>query len=446
VPCEQERAGKTCLGIDCSCDRYVEVWNNVFMEFDRQADGTLNPLPAPSIDTGMGLERITAVIQGRISNYDTDLFTPILDALGGRAGRTYGATLDQPADVSVRVIADHLRAMTFLIADGVVPSNEWRGYVLRKSCGAPCAEEARVHRALPVFARGRGGCRDGRRLPRAPPESRLGRADRPQRRRTVRRRRRRGCPARRCARSRGESDVLPGEEAFRLYDSLGVPLVHGGHRGPARPDDRSRGLRARHGRPARDARAGSSFETKKLQEWAFTSDDGRTAALAPGDQFEGYSQTSLKGIPVIAVFDADRRQTSELKEGQSGFVVLERTPFYLESGGQVSDSGSIANEATGASADVTGLVRLAPGGPRAHRVTVVRGSLKPRDLVSAVVDAAVRDATRRNHTATTSSTRRCARCSARTKQALLVAPDRLRFDFQHFAAMSAPGSIGSSGS
>src|SRR5688572_2917308 len=132
VPCEEERRGGACLGIDCSCDRFVEVWNNVFMEFDRQPDGSLNPLPAPSIDTGMGLERITAVIQGKLANYDTDLFTPILAAIGERAGRAYGASLDDPADVSMRVIADHLRAMTFLIADGVVPSNEWRGYVLRK--------------------------------------------------------------------------------------------------------------------------------------------------------------------------------------------------------------------------------------------------------------------------------------------------------------------------
>jgi alanyl-tRNA synthetase len=133
VPCEEEQRGRTCLGIDCGCDRFVEVWNNVFMEFDRQPDGTLTPLPAPSIDTGMGLERITAVIQGKIANYDTDLFTPILTAIGDKAGVRYGATLAEPSDVSMRVIADHLRAMTFLIADGVVPSNEWRGYVLRCS-------------------------------------------------------------------------------------------------------------------------------------------------------------------------------------------------------------------------------------------------------------------------------------------------------------------------
>src|SRR6187397_2876651 len=131
-PCDEERAGRRCRGLDCSCDRFVEIWNNVFMEFDRQLDGALKPLPAPSIDTGMGLERITAVIQGKLSNYDTDLFTPLLDAIGERAGVKYRSTPHEPADVSMRVIADHLRAMTLLIADGVVPSNEWRGYVLRK--------------------------------------------------------------------------------------------------------------------------------------------------------------------------------------------------------------------------------------------------------------------------------------------------------------------------
>ena len=131
VACGEELAGRSCRGVECSCDRYIEIWNNVFMEFDRQADGTLNPLPAPSIDTGMGLERVTAVLQGHLSNYDTDLFTPILAAIGERAGTTHRGTME-PSDVSMRVVADHLRAMTFLITDGVVPSNEWRGYVLRK--------------------------------------------------------------------------------------------------------------------------------------------------------------------------------------------------------------------------------------------------------------------------------------------------------------------------
>src|SRR6188768_2500365 len=115
LPCDAEKLGKSCSGVECSCDRYIEVWNNVFMEFDRQPDGTLNPLPARSIDTGMGLERAAAVIQGKLSNYDTDLFGPILDAIGDRAGRKYTASVDDPSDVSMRVIADHIRSMTFLI-------------------------------------------------------------------------------------------------------------------------------------------------------------------------------------------------------------------------------------------------------------------------------------------------------------------------------------------
>ena len=113
-------------------DPEIEIWNNVFMEFERSADGTLTPLPAPSIDTGMGLERITAVLQNKDSNYDTDVFMPLLDEVGRLAGRRYGGSIGAADDVSMRVVADHIRATTFLIADGVIPSNEWRGYVLRK--------------------------------------------------------------------------------------------------------------------------------------------------------------------------------------------------------------------------------------------------------------------------------------------------------------------------
>src|SRR5262245_14697104 len=131
LPCAAESSGGTCRGMECDCDRFVEIWNNVFMEFDRHADGRLVPLPAQSIDTGMGFERVCAVLNGQLSNYETDLFQPILKALGAMAGTTHRGTL-APSDVSMRVVADHLRAMTFLIADGVAPSNEWRGYVLRK--------------------------------------------------------------------------------------------------------------------------------------------------------------------------------------------------------------------------------------------------------------------------------------------------------------------------
>jgi alanyl-tRNA synthetase len=443
VPCEQERAGKTCLGIDCSCDRFVEVWNNVFMEFDRQTNGTLPPLPAPSIDTGMGLERITAVIQGKMSNYDTDLFTPILAAIGERSGQTYRATLDDPTDVSMRVIADHLRAMTFLIADGVVPSNEWRGYALRKIMRRAMRHgkklgftEPFLHALVDVVVVEMGDAYPALRRNRDTVVQ-LARSEEDRFDAVLTA----GLPRLDEAldRAAAGSGVLPGEDAFRLYDSLGVPFDFmediAGQRGLA--IDRAGYEQAMEGQRER-ARAGSSFETKKTQVFAFASDEGRAAAIAPGDQFEGYSRTSVTGVPVIAVFDAERRQTRELQDGQSGFVVLERTPFYLESGGQVSDSGVIANEASGASAQVTGLVRLAAGAPRAHRVRVAGGSLKPRDIVTAAVNDDIRDATRRNHTATHllhAALRQV--LGTHVKQAgSLVSPDRLRFDFQHFAAMT----------
>jgi alanyl-tRNA synthetase len=443
VPCEPEAAGRACLGIDCSCDRYVEVWNNVFMEFDRQPDGTLNPLPAPSIDTGMGLERITAVIQDKLSNYDTDLFQPFLQAIGGQAGRPYRATLNDPSDVSMRVIADHLRAMTFLIADGVVPSNEWRGYVLRKIMRRAMRHGKKLGFTQPVLhglvdvVVGKMGDQY--------PELRANRDSIVQ---VVRSEEDRfdavltsGLPRLEEALDRAAAGnrVLGGDDAFRLYDSLGVPLDFmedlAGQRGLG--IDREGYDRAMEAQRER-ARTSGSFETKKTQEFSYSSHESRTAALAPGDQFEGYARTSVSGIPIVAVFDADRRQVAQLGEGQQGFLVLERTPFYQESGGQVSDTGSIVDEATGASADVTALVRLTPGGPRAHGVTIARGSLKPRDLVTATVDEEIRDATRRNHTATHllhAALRQV--LGTHVKQAgSLVAPDRLRFDFVHFSALT----------
>ncbi|HEY6547970.1 MAG TPA: alanine--tRNA ligase-related protein, partial [Vicinamibacteria bacterium] len=128
LPCAEEAAGRQCPGVECECDRWLEIWNLVFMQYNRDETGTLNPLPAPGVDTGMGLERVAAVVQGRLSNYDTDLFQPLIRAVGLRVGKSYGQDTDD--DVSLRVAADHLRAMTFLIADGVLPGNEGRGYVL----------------------------------------------------------------------------------------------------------------------------------------------------------------------------------------------------------------------------------------------------------------------------------------------------------------------------
>ncbi len=439
VPCPHA----TCEGINCDCDRFVEVWNNVFMEFDRQADGTLNPLPAPSIDTGMGLERIAAVIQGKLSNYDTDLFTPILAAIEEHTGVRYGSTLDGPTDISMRVIADHIRAMTFLIADGVVPSNEWRGYVLRKIMRRAMrhghklgTREPYLYTLVDTLVREMGdqypelkSSRDAVTQVIHSEEERFDavlNAGLPRLEEAI-------------ERAAHGNRILPGDEIFRLYDSLGMPLDFiedlAGQRGLA--VDREGYDRAMEGQREK-ARAGSSFEAKKTAGFTFGSDAARQAIVTAGDSFEGYATTRVAGVPVLAVFDAERRQTDALHEGQHGWLVLQKTPFYVEAGGQVSDTGRILAESGKSRATVEGMARVAANGPRAHHVHVTSGSFKERDLVTAEVVDEVRDATRRNHTATHllhAALRKV--LGTHVKQAgSLVAPDRLRFDFVHFAPIA----------
>jgi alanyl-tRNA synthetase len=417
-------------------DPEIEIWNNVFMEFDRSADGTLNPLPAPSIDTGMGLERITAVLQQKTSNYDTDLFTPLLARIGELAGATYGTARE--TDISMRVVADHIRATTFLIGDGVIPSNEFRGYVLRKIMRRAMRHgkhlgmtEPFLHRLVDVLVREMGD---------AYPE--LG-SNREMIQKTVLSEELRfeavlteGLP-----RLEGEiakaletpDHVLSGEAAFRLYDTFGVPYefiedtaaTHDVRVDQAGYETAMASQRSR-------ARSKSAFGGEKRA--ADFSIDDDAALKSAGDQFEGYTSTRVPGVPIVALFDEGRRPVEALPAGATGYVALARTPFYLEAGGQVSDSGRLVNEATGASATVQGLVRIQPGFPRAHRVHISAGELRPRDIVTAEVDVAVRDATRRNHTATHllhAALREV--LGSHVKQAgSLVAPDRLRFDFVHF--------------
>ena len=452
VPCDEERRGRKCLGIDCSCDRFVEVWNNVFMEFDRQADGTLTPLPAPSIDTGMGLERITAVIQGKLANYDTDLFTPILTAIGDRAGRRYGATLEEPADVSMRVIADHLRAMTFLIADGVVPSNEWRGYVLRKIMRRAMRHGKKLgfvdpvlHTFVDVLVAEMGD---------AYPELRTGRDNIV---RVVRSEEDRfdavltaGLPRIEevLDRAAAGSRVVPGEDAFRLYDSLGVPLDFMEDLASQRQltIDREGYERAMEGQREK-ARAGSSFKGAEKALTLIMSADVERALDEAGDRFEGYESTTVQGTTVVALFDEAGTSIETLDAGAKGYIALARTPFYLESGGQVSDSGRIFSTtalpgerpgADGSVAVVERLVRPSQARPRLHLSRVESGTFRRGQIVTAEVADEVRDATRRNHTATHllhAALRQV--LGPHVKQAgSLVAPDRLRFDFVHVAAVT----------
>ena len=421
-------------------DPEIEVWNNVFMEFERSAEGVLKPLPAPSIDTGMGLERVTAVLQQKDSNYDTDLFMPLLRQIGSLSGRTYAGSMS-PDDVSMRVVADHIRSTTFLIADGVTPSNEWRGYVLRKIMRRAMRHgkhlglnEAFLHRLVSVLDREMGD---------AYPEVRR---NREMVEKTILAEEHRfeavlneGLPrleAELAKVSDTKSKVLPGEIAFRLYDTFGIPFdfIEDTATTQGITIDREGYDRAMEAQRDK-ARAQSAFGGRKGQEFDVEADDRLKEV---GDRFEGYTTTRVSGVPIVSLFDEKRTPVDALASGESGFVALAKTPFYLEAGGQVSDSGRIFSEAGGASATVEGMVRIRAGLPRAHHVRVTSGSLRVRDLVTAEVDAEVRNATRRNHTAThlLHAALREVLGTHVTQKGSLVAPDRLRFDFVHFQPVS----------
>ncbi len=429
-------------------DPEIEIWNNVFMEFERSADGVLTPLPAPSIDTGMGLERITAVLQNKESNYDTDVFMPLLTEIGrlsslspASPGHTYSGSMS-PSDVSLRVVADHIRATTFLIADGVIPSNEWRGYVLRKIMRRAMRHgkhlgftEPFMHGLVKVLDREMGDAYPEVRRNRDMIEKSILAEE--HRFETVLRE---GLPRleaeiAKVIGTRGKA--LPGAVAFQLYDTFGIPYdfiedtatTQGVTVDKDAYDAAMKGQRDQ-------ARAGSAFGGKKGDEFALPAD--AAALTGTGDHFEGYGATRLTGVPVVALFDERRQPVEALANGEHGYAALARTPFYLESGGQVSDTGRLVNEASGASAVVEGLVRIRTGLPRAHRLHVTAGQLSVRDRVTAEVNEDVRNATRRNHTATHllhAALREV--LGSHVKQAgSLVAPDRLRFDFVHFQAIT----------
>ena len=436
VPC----AEPVCRGLECSCDRYVEVWNNVFMEFNRQPDGSLQPLPAPSIDTGMGLERIAAIMQGVLSNYDTDLFTPLLDAIGAMTSRRHGGTM-APADVSMRVIADHARAATFLIADGVVPSNEWRGYVLRKIMRRAMRHgnklgltEPFLYRLVDVLVTQMGD---------AYPEVRSGQD---YVKKVVHSEEERfesllvtGLPRLEELLDRSAPGPVAGDEVFRLYDSYGLPydFIEDVAAQRSLALDQPGFNQAMEAQKTR-ARASSGFGGAAAVASFTVGDQTRRSLEQAGDNFDGYRSTGLTGIQVVAVMDADGRETAAIGEGAIGYVALAMTPFYVEAGGQVSDAGRLAASNGSADAIVEGMARGGSHWPRLHRVRVTSGSLKGRDLVDAHVDVALRDATRRNHTATHllhAALRQV--LGPHVKQAgSLVTPDRLRFDFVHFAGLS----------
>ena len=432
----------SCQGINCSCDRYVEIWNNVFMEFQRLPDGTLKPLPAPSIDTGMGLERIVAILQNKWSNYDTDLFSPLLTAISERAHTSYGPLSGKDSteatDTSLRVIADHLRAMTFLIADGVIPSNEWRGYVLRKI----------MRRAM----------RHGKRLGITEPflfelvnvvveEMECAYPELSTNRDTVTRLVRKeeeqfdkvladGLPLleNTLAEAATHSMRISGDDAFKLYDTYGLPLDFiediAEERSLSVDNAGFEQAMERQRQRSRDTR---SFSASAETMFTYQSSDSQQMLEVFSEHFDGYDTTISSDASVLAIFDDDRQETELLSEGLTGYIILDRTPFYVESGGQVSDIGRVTVNLGLGEATVQAMTRLIPTGPRVHQLLVTKGRLATNDVVSAEIDETFRNATRRNHTAT-HLLHAALRSSIGThvKQAgSLVSPDRLRFDFTH---------------
>jgi len=422
-------------------DPEIEIWNNVFMEFERTADGILKPLPAPSIDTGMGFERITAVLQNTASNYDTDIFAPLLAEIGMLAARRYGGSME-PADVSMRVVADHARATTLLIADGVIPSNEWRGYVLRKIMRRAMRHgkhlglnEPFLHRLVAVLDREMGDAYPELRRNRELVEKTIVAEE--HRFEAVLRE---GLPrleAELIKVAGTKSKVLGGNVAFGLYDTFGVPLdfiedtaatqgIAIDHAGYERAMEEQR----------EKARSRSAFKggVQGVTSWRADGDVNQQLSAIGENVFRGYETTTLNS-QIIALFDANHQQVASLEADEHGYVALAETPFYLEAGGQVSDVGTIA--APSGEAQVSSVVRV-PNWPRLHEVRVVSGRLRVRDIVTASVATAIRDATRRNHTATHllhAALRQV--LGGHVKQAgSLVAPDRLRFDFVHFSAVT----------
>ena len=415
----------------CDCGRYVEIWNLVFMQFDRDASGKLTPLPKPSIDTGMGLERVASVLQGVISNYDTDLFTPLIKRAAELTGTSLKKELDKESHTksaaSLRVIADHSRAATFLISDGVLPSNEGRGYVLRKIIRRGLTHGRLLGQTKPFLHEMVFAVHDL--MQDAYPElnETVDRVSKAVLMEETRFAHTMNVGLEKLEALIGENR-LSGPEAFKLYDTFGMPLDF------MQDAARDQGI-------AFD-QAGFDHAMEEQKTRARASWKGAAKQTAnpvyqqlPKSVFEGYLQTRSDGCEVLAIIK-NGQGAEELKAGEAGEVILDHTPFYADSGGQVGDKGwfysddhnTVVAEVKGCYAPIQGV--------RAHQV-VAKQPIRVSDHVDAVVNTDIREATMRNHTATHLLHAGLREVLGRhVKQAgSLVAPTHLRFDFSHFTAV-----------
>ena len=402
-------------------DRFIEIWNNVFMQFNRHADGRMEPLPKPSVDTGMGLERIAAILQNVHSNYEIDTFQGLIKAAAGIIGVT---DLDNK---SLRVIADHIRSCSFLVADGVMPGNEGRGYVLRRiirravrhgnQLGAKGIFFSKLVAELAV------------QMGEAYPEliekqaiiEKVLRMEEEQFGKTLER----GLLLLNDALAQlAGNTVIPGDVAFKLYDTYGFPL------------DLTSDVARERGFSVDQAgfEAAMEAQRKRAQQASnFGSDYNQALTSDKVTDFTGYSD--IHGNATVIEILRDGVAVNSLIDGQQALIILDQTPFYAESGGQTGDTG-VLQLADGGVFTVTDTVKV--GKAFAHK-GVLAGALQLNDRVDAVIDHQRRDAIKKNHSAThlLHAALRQLLGEHVTQKGSLVGPDRLRFDFSHFEAVKA---------
>ena len=400
-------------------DRYVEIWNLVFMQYDRSADGTMTPLPKPSVDTGMGLERIAAVMQGVHSNYEIDLFQQLIVSAAEVTG-----TADRQS-TSLRVIADHIRASAFLIADGVLPSNEGRGYVLRRIIRRAIRHGFMLGQREPFFHKIVATL--DQEMGDAYPELR---AQRTHIERVLKQEEERfaetlaqGMALLDGAIGKLSGQQIPGETVFRLYDTFGFPV------------DLTNDIARERGLTIDEAGFEAAMEEQRTRARAASKFgvDLRAGVTIEGETaFIGYEHECSSGR-IVALFRG-QEPVQALSAGEEGQVVLDATPFYAESGGQVGDRGTLV--AGDARFVVTDTRKL--GKSHVHVGRLESGALRVGVAVEAVVDHALRQATRLNHSAThlLHAALRQVLGTHVTQKGSLVAPDRLRFDFSHYSAVT----------
>jgi alanyl-tRNA synthetase len=414
-------------------DRVIEIWNLVFMQFNRDASGTLHPLPKPSIDTGMGLERLAAVAQGVYSNYDSDLFRPLLNAIAKRAGTEYGKK--EPADRSMRVVVDHLRAITFLMADGILPSNEGRGYVLRRILRR-AARHGRLLGIVEPFLHELTGT-VVQQMGSAYPELRsaastIAEATRGEEERFIATLDQ-GLPILNDmiakTRSAGRT-VLPGPDVFKLYDTYGFPmdLIAEASREQGLTVDQQ-GFDAAIEEQRNRARKTGGFEQEAARP-AVTNLVERFGTT----KFVGYERLESDSV-LQAILKGDRL-VKEAVEGDEVEVVLDVTPFYAEGGGQVGDQGVLVG--TDGRLEIKETTRPIPT-LILHKGIVSKGRIREGEQLHMTVNRTMRQDAARNHTAThlVHAALRDLLGPHVKQYGSLVAPNRLRFDFAHFRPLSS---------